>query len=136
MQAHYRRQAYERRLASIESMVKSKGVVQCSLDARAVFLSKKYFKDPTIVSHDPISRASRLRVGQLLMKHEFQTELNKNTQIVWAGQMLSRNGAGGGNIVGTVRHQVSPTLWVEAGSSLLNPRVGTGKVTATFGEDR
>lgn len=110
--------------------------MQCSLDARAVFLSKRFFADPSVVPHDPLSRLQRLRVGQLLMKHEFSTSLSDRTQVVWAGQMLSRNGAGGGNIVGTIRHQYSPRVWLEVGSSVLNPRVGTGKATVTFTEDR
>lgn len=31
--------------------------------------------------------------------------------------MLSRNGMGGGNLMGTIRHTVSPKLWGEVSSA-------------------
>jgi hypothetical protein len=74
--------------------------------------------------------------------------------------MLARNGAGGGNVVGTIRHQFSNYFWLEvssfdpgcfflrrwlmgplhvrfiqAGTSILHPRVQTAKATYTFDQD-
>jgi DnaJ family protein C protein 11 len=43
----------------------------------------------------------------------YQTQVGPATHAVIAGSMVSRGGMGGGNIIGTVRHTVSPRFWVE-----------------------
>lgn len=126
---HYQRVVYERRLNTIDAMVKSKGDINVNVDARAVFLPISFFKNPDVVQHDVLSRIMRARVTGMGMKHSFETPINNATSIVWAGQMLARNGAGGGNVVGTVRHSFGPRFWVEAGSSIFNPRIATAKAT-------
>lgn len=126
---HYQRVVYERRLNSIDAMVKSKGDINVNVDARAVFLPLSFFKNPDVVQHDVVSRLMRTRMTGMGMKHSFETPVNNQTSIVWAGQMMARNGAGGGNVVGTVRHSFGPRFWVEAGSSILNPRIATAKAT-------
>ncbi|KAK4687510.1 hypothetical protein P7C73_g2607, partial [Tremellales sp. Uapishka_1] len=135
MRAHFQRQANEKRAMEVESLVKPKGDIQVVLDARAVFLPKSFFKQPERISHTPIDRLRRTRPGQIMMKHSFETPINQKTQIVWTGQMVSRGGAGGGNVVGTVKHQFSPWLWMEVGSTFMNPRLITGKGTYTFDEN-
>jgi hypothetical protein len=42
-----------------------------------------------------------------------QTQLQPQTQAAVVGQTLLRNGIGGGNIVGTLRHSFSPKIWAE-----------------------
>ncbi|KAJ9116398.1 hypothetical protein QFC22_004840 [Naganishia vaughanmartiniae] len=126
---HYQRVVYERRLNTIDAMVKSKGDINVNVDARAVFLPLSFFKNPDVVQHDVLSRIMRTRVTGMGMKHSFETPISNATSVVWAGQMLARNGAGGGNVVGTVRHSFGPRFWVEAGSSIFNPRIGTAKAT-------
>lgn len=135
MKQHFQRQAYEKRQLDAEALVKPKGDISIVLDGRAVFLPKTFFKNPEKMSHTPLARLGRIRTGQILMKHSFETAVNAKTQLVWTGQMVSRSGAGGGNVVGTVRHQFSPKFWVEGGSSVLAPRIMTGKATYTFDEN-
>jgi hypothetical protein len=68
-------QVYEKRRASIEAMVQSKGDISCSVDARAVFLPEEFFINRNLVegiSHDAWSRLQRTRVGQISMKHSFE----------------------------------------------------------------
>lgn len=137
---HYQRVVYEKRLASIEAMVKAKGDISLNVDARAAFLPKSFFADPTIVKHDILSRGQRIRIGGMAMKYNFETPINPQTSVVWQGQMMSRNGPGGshiggGNVVGTIRHAFGSKVWIEAGSSLLNPRVATGKITYAHDQD-
>jgi DnaJ family protein C protein 11 len=120
MRAEFQRQAGEKRRV---------------LDARAVFVPRTAFKDPDAISHTPWARLQRVRPGQIVMKHSFETPVGDTTQLQVTGQMASRNGAGGGNVVGTVRHQFSPKFWVEGGAGLLKPRVLTGKATYTVDEN-
>ncbi|WVQ82052.1 hypothetical protein IAT38_004180 [Cryptococcus sp. DSM 104549] len=136
MRKWFTAQAYEKRSMEAEALVKPKGDMELVLDARAVFLSKKFFKEPQLISHDPVSRLLRVRPGRVVMKHSFETPIAPNTQMVWEGQALSRNGRGGANILGTIKHQFSPRLWVEGGTTLLQPRIGRMKATFTIDEDQ
>lgn len=45
--------------------------------------------------------------------HYAQTQIGPQTHAIIGGTMVSRSGMGGGNILGTVRHTVSPKLWGE-----------------------
>lgn len=134
LRRHFAQQAYEKKRLDAEALVKPKGDMSLVLDARAVFLSRRFFKDPSLVKHDPVSRIARTRPGQLLMKHSFEVPVSPKTQLIWAGQMVSRGRAGGGNVLGTVRHTFSPQCWGEIGTSFLEPRIVTGKGTYTFDE--
>lgn len=135
MRAEFQRQAGEKRRVDAEALIKPKGDINLVLDARAVFVPRTAFKDPDAISHTPWARLQRVRPGQIVMKHSFETPVGDTTQLQVTGQMASRNGAGGGNVVGTVRHQFSPKFWVEGGAGLLKPRVLTGKATYTVDEN-
>ena len=134
LRAHFQRQVFEMRQLEAEALVKPKGDMSIVLDARAVFLARSDFDHPEHFSHDPLSRLKRVRLGRVSMRHSFETSLAKQTQMVLQGKMLTRNGQGGANVVGTVRHQFSRRLWVEAGASLLSPYVATVKGTYTHDE--
>ena len=93
---HYQRVVYEKRMASIEAMVKAKvSILYCSpaetlsyyytrrqgdlsvnIDARACFLPVSFFADPSVVNHDIWSRAKRVRVGGMGLKHTFEVCLS------------------------------------------------------------
>lgn len=135
MRRFYQRQAFEKRQMDAEALVKPRGDINVLFDARAVFLSREAFEEPDRIPHDPISRIKRARAGRITMKHSFEMAAGEKTQVVWTGQMASRNGKGGGNVLGTIRHQVSPKLWFEVGSSLLHPRVVTANTTYTHDEN-
>lgn len=128
--------SYEKRSMEAEALVKPKSDLEVVLDARAVFLPKKIFPDPNAVKHDPISRVLRIRPGRTVLKHSFEMPLSPNTQFVVEGQALSRNGRGGANVLGTVKHQFSPKFWVETGVTLMHPRIGKVKATYTVDEDQ
>ncbi|EIW67351.1 hypothetical protein M231_02507 [Tremella mesenterica] len=135
MRANYQRQAEDKKRLEAEGLVKPKGTMSVVIDSRAVFLPKSYFSQPEKIDHSLLARIKRIRVGQIMMKHSFETPLNEKTQVVWQGQMLSRRGAGGGNVVGTLRHQFSPRLWGEVGMTMLDPRMVTSKATFTYDEN-
>lgn len=60
--------------------------------------------------HGPLKRITQTQVQQLFMRHSFQTQIGPQTIAVLGGSMLSRGGMGGGNLMGTIRHTVSPKL--------------------------
>lgn len=136
MRRHFQRQAYDKRQLDVEALVKPKGSIAVVLDARATLLSASDFKHPERYSFDLLSRLSRFRIGRVSMNHSFETPLNEQTQLVCQGQMITRNGQGGANVVGTIRHQFSPRLWVEVGTTLLNPFVTTANGTFAYGEHK
>ncbi|RIA86833.1 hypothetical protein C1645_740555 [Glomus cerebriforme] len=137
LREEFERQAKLKKLQEVENMVKAKGDLQLNIDASQVF--------------DPYDSRSRRRnrfsifniqniienteVTQLSMKHSFQTQLQPQTQAVVVGQTLLRNGIGGGNIVGTLRHSFSPKVWAEVGSSIIQPRIVTAKASYSIDTD-
>ena len=135
MRSHFQSQAYSKKTLEAEALVKPKGDMSVVLDARAVFLPRTFFKRPETMGHGPLARLGRIRTGQVLMKHSFEVPVDKRTQVIWTGQMVSRNGAGGGNVVGTIRHTFGTKAWGEVGVGLLNPRIITGKATYTYDEN-
>ncbi|PWN30505.1 hypothetical protein BDZ90DRAFT_248139 [Jaminaea rosea] len=68
-------------------------------------------------------RASLVQVRSLMGKHGFDVPLAERTTVNFSGQMLSRNGSGGGNFLGTVKHQWSPRLQTDLMFTLMKPRI-------------
>ncbi|WRT68254.1 uncharacterized protein IL334_005230 [Kwoniella shivajii] len=129
-------QKNEKRSMEIESFIKPKSDIELVLDSRAVFLPRSFWKDPSIAKHDLVSRLGRVRTGRIVMKHSFEAPLSDKTQLVIEGQAMTRNGRGGANVLGTIKHQFSPRLWIELSTSALQPRVGRLKGTWTIDEDQ
>ncbi|KAI9268335.1 hypothetical protein BDA99DRAFT_435537 [Phascolomyces articulosus] len=130
MQEEYEKKARLQREQELDSLVRSRGEVQISVNAAGVF---DPYEPPVFTGFGqpmeppkkkgPFHALSKTQLQQLFMRHSFETQLGSQTRAVIGGSMVSRNGMGGGNIMGTVRHTVSPKLWAEASSTLLHPRV-------------
>ncbi|RUS23257.1 hypothetical protein BC937DRAFT_89727 [Endogone sp. FLAS-F59071] len=125
MRAEYEHQARLKREQELENLVRSKGEFHVNVDASPVF--DPYEGPTSSSSHRRLrgltSSLARTEIQQLYMKHSFETQLAPQTVGNIAGSMLARNGVGGGNVIGTVRHTFSPKLWAEAGTSLMAPRI-------------
>lgn len=135
IKAHFVKQAETKRQMDAEALVKSKGSMSVTVDARAVFVNKNRFKDPNAVSHSVWARLQRARAQQIVMKHSFETPITDSTQLVLEGTMAARQGSGGANISGTIKHQFSPRLWMQYTQSVLNPRIGSVKGTYTIDDN-
>ncbi|KAI3480287.1 hypothetical protein L1887_57552 [Cichorium endivia] len=72
-------------------------------------------------------RISRVGCTQLIGKHGFETQVTNRTSATFSGQMVSRNGLGGGNLVGTLKTHWSPRLFTEITLSFLRPQIITTK---------
>ncbi|WVN90172.1 uncharacterized protein L203_105408 [Cryptococcus depauperatus CBS 7841] len=129
-------QAYEKRSMEAEALVRPKSEMEVVLDARAVFLPAKVFKEPEKFRKNILSRVFRIRPGRTVMKHSFEMPYSSNVQFVVEGQALSSNGRGGANLLGTIKYQYSQRLWIEAGTTLMHPRIVRTKGTYTIDEDQ
>ncbi|KAK0546126.1 hypothetical protein OC846_005406 [Tilletia horrida] len=132
LQREFERQAMERRMQDAENLVKSRGDFTVSLDASALFAPANRIPRPPAraATGAPVTfedRWNRLGCTQLLGKHGFETTINDKYAVNFAGQMVSRNGMGSGNLIGTVKTQWSPRLFAEASATMLRPRIGTFK---------
>lgn len=106
-----------------------------TFDARGVFLPESAFDDPHHrIDHSAWARAQRLAVGQVTLKHSFETPVSEHTQVVMEGTMAAMNGRGGANLSGTVRHQFSPRIWAQFSQSVLFPYITSVKANYTFDE--
>ncbi|KAF9389291.1 hypothetical protein CPB97_011651 [Podila verticillata] len=131
----YARLAREKREMELESLVRSKNDITINIDASRVFSNRDipspfggtaFGKKQKVGILDSLKRTE---IMQLYMKNSFETQFGPRTQLIVGGQMTSRSGMGGGNVVGTLRHSFSEKCQIEIGSSLLNPRVGVLKGT-------
>uniref|UniRef100_V5E4U1 J domain-containing protein n=1 Tax=Kalmanozyma brasiliensis (strain GHG001) TaxID=1365824 RepID=V5E4U1_KALBG len=136
MREEMERERRRREVVDAEGLVKSKGDFTAHVDASALFapsarvaLSPARQGAPGNLKHT-VSFADRIsRVGctQLIGKHGFETQLTTRSSATLSGQMVSRNGLGGGNLVGTVKTHWSPRLFSEVTLSFLRPQIVTTK---------
>ncbi|CAG8593717.1 2002_t:CDS:10 [Acaulospora morrowiae] len=126
LREEFERQTRAKREQEVESMVKSKGDLQLSIDATQMF-------DP--YDRGPRSWYENIEITQLFLKHSFENQLQPQTQASFVGQTVLRNGVGGGNIMWSLRHAFSPNFWAEVGSSIIQPRVMNVKTNYSFGSD-
>ncbi|KAI1315551.1 hypothetical protein EDD11_000624 [Mortierella claussenii] len=137
LREEYARLAREKRGMELENMVRSKNDITINVNATRVFSNHMEVPSPfggtayakKLGNGGVLSALKRTEIMQLYMKNSFETQLGSRTQFIVGGQMTSRSGTGGGNVIGTIRHNFSEKLNVEVGSSLLNPRIGVLKGT-------
>ncbi|CAG8588809.1 7182_t:CDS:2, partial [Paraglomus brasilianum] len=108
----FERQMRERREKDLDNLVKSRGDIHINIDASQVFSpnSRSYRRNqrlPAFPSRGSNNMFDNFELKQLFLKHSFET------QVSIIGQMVTRNGIGSGNIVGSLRHTFSPTFWAE-----------------------
>ncbi|CAG8820648.1 12783_t:CDS:10, partial [Gigaspora margarita] len=112
LREEFEKQAKLKKEHEVENLVKSKGDIQLSIDATQLFdpYDSVSYRRKNISS--PSSIFENIEVTQLFLKHSF--EIKPQTQAFVVGQTIIRNGVGGGNIVGSIRHTFSPHFWAES----------------------
>ncbi|KAI9261706.1 hypothetical protein BY458DRAFT_251653 [Sporodiniella umbellata] len=138
----YEKQAKRKREQDLENLVRSVSEYQLTLDASQVLDT---YEPPAFTGFggDPVkpkrkmpwSKLAKTQVQQLFMRHSFQTQIGPQTTAVVGGSMLSRSGMGGGNLMGTIRHTVSPQLTGELTATLLKPRILSLKTFYSLSSD-
>ncbi|KAJ8651470.1 hypothetical protein O0I10_012969 [Lichtheimia ornata] len=134
IRAEYEKKERLQREQELENLVRSRGEFQLNLNATGVFDPYEPpvfagFGQPPIAPkrRGPLHALTKTQIQQLFMRHTFESQIGAQTRAIIGGSMLSRNGMGGGNLMGTIRHTVSPKLWGELSTSFLHPRVVTLK---------
>lgn len=123
MHAEFERQARMRQAADAESMVQSRGEFAATLDASSLFAPPpRRNRSPTLDE-----RIAHINCLQLMGKHGFDMQLTNQTSVNIAGQMLSRGGMGGGNLMGTLKTHWSPRFFSEMSATMFHPQVLTSK---------
>lgn len=147
MRAEFERQRNTKITEDVEKLLKSKAELTTSLDFIALFAPASRFKrgpkigDVGLLSGNDdrgpnfFDRWNRCGVSSLVGKASNEVGLTNRTSLNFAAQMVSRNGMGGGNLVGTVKHQWSPRLFTEATMTLMKPRIFNLKGQYTLDEN-
>ncbi|CAG8442147.1 2692_t:CDS:10 [Ambispora gerdemannii] len=132
LREEFQHQAHLKKEQEIENIVKPRSDVQINIDASQLF--NPYdgkAKKALFITRIP----SETEITQLFLKHSHEIPLNEKTHTTFVGQMISRNGVGGGNVVGTLRYAFSPKFWAEIGSSVASPRIVSTKAFYTIDPD-
>lgn len=146
MRAEFERQRNTKITEDVEKLLKSKAELTTSLDATALFApAHKFKRGPKIgdvglsVNDDRgpnfFDRFNRCGVSSLVGKASNEIGLTDRTSLDFGAQMVSRNGMGGGNLVGTIKHHWNPRLFTEATMTLMRPRILNVKGQYTFDEN-
>ncbi|SAM82366.1 uncharacterized protein UBRO_04636 [Ustilago bromivora] len=150
MAAEFERERRRKQAADAEGLVKSKGDFTAHIDASSLFahpsriprrppargLGGKEVVAPApqagLVAGFPrtvtlAERVNRVGCTQLVGKHGFETQVTNTTSATFSGQMVSRNGLGSGNLVGTLKTHWSPRLFTDITLAFLRPQIVTTK---------
>lgn len=156
--------ARKKKADEVENLIRSKGEFSASIDATSLFCSPDRVprgkhvlqqigreiaqrekergneigeNEEFEIELPPVAfseRWNRVGVTSLVGKHGWETPITGFTRLLFNGQMVSRNGMGGGNLMGTIRTQWNPKLSLECTTSLMRPRFGSMKATYGFNE--
>jgi DnaJ family protein C protein 11 len=164
MRDEWERVARKKKAEAVENLIRSKGEFTASMDASSLFCapervmrSKQVMQqvgrelamrekergtplgagEEVEIELPPVAfseRWNRIGVTSLTGKHGWETPLTGYTRLLFNGQMVSRNGMGGGNLIGTLRTQWNPKLSTDLTMTLMRPRVASVKATYGFNE--
>jgi DnaJ family protein C protein 11 len=157
MREEWDRVARKKKLDELENLTRNKGEYTANLDASSLFCSadrvprskqvmqqigreiamKEVERGGPLVEGEELEinvppvafneRWNRVGVTSLTGKNGWEMPITGYTRILFSGQMVSRNGMGGGNLIGTVKTQWSHKFATEITSTLMRPRVATFK---------
>lgn len=151
MRDEWERAARTKRDEDLENLVRSKGEFTISVDANSLFCDQsrvprgsevmkmirgeveRMKKEGTLPEDGKLSivvppvswseRISRVGVTQLIGKHGWETPITTTTRASLQGQMVSRGGSGGGNLIGTLKTQWNHKFSTEISTTMMRPRL-------------
>lgn len=113
-----------------EEVVRSKGRITATIDARSLFEGDDVYDDDEHWSsyHGITDRLSGIRQTSSSIRHSVETDISERTSLVLTGRASSRGSLDVDDaynplrtaVLGTVRHQFSPRLNFEATANLLH----------------
>ncbi|KAI7865902.1 hypothetical protein BDF14DRAFT_1875404 [Spinellus fusiger] len=140
MREEYEKQERRKREKTLESLVQARTNVQLTLDVSQVL---DPYEPPVFSFQKPHQQRQRrvwdtlgnIKADALVMRHSFHTQVGPQTYLIMGGSIATRSGMGGGNLVGTLRHTVSPKLWGQLSVTCLSPRTFTLKTCYNLSTD-
>ncbi|GAA5945002.1 J domain-containing protein [Sporobolomyces koalae] len=130
LRAEYEKLNRQQLEANLESLVRSRGELTVTSDARVMLLSdEERIKYGGPKQFSLLDRIQSVSTRQLFLKHSFTTPLNPATALILTSQIVARQGVGAGNFIVKLQHNPSSKLNFELGTTLLRPRSLTFKTT-------
>ncbi|KAG8733748.1 hypothetical protein FRC11_003095 [Ceratobasidium sp. 423] len=120
----YARLARMARLQDAENIVRSQGELVCTVNASSLTIPGSRWQD----------KVAGVSQAQLGLKHKFDTDISDRTRFTLTSRLISMRGRAGGNVFGTLKHQFSPRLQLEATSGFLEPRTVVSKAAFEVNE--
>ncbi|GAA6008078.1 hypothetical protein JCM11491_001873 [Sporobolomyces phaffii] len=130
LRAEYEKLNRQQLEANLESLVRSRGELTITSDARVMLLSdaeRIQYGGPK--DFELLDRIQSVSTRQLFLKHSFTTPINPATALVLTSQIVARQGVGAGNFICKLQHNPTSQLNFEIGTTLLRPRALTFKTT-------
>lgn len=129
IRAHLRRWRIDRSQEVFDRLIRPRGTVTCAIDASTLFARGD---DLDYDSRGLFARLRGVWVSQFAIRHSVTKVLNEKTNLKFTSHLglgprndlLSRN-----NLMGTIRHQFSPRLAVEATAHFLEPHLVVAKAS-------
>lgn len=143
MQAEFERQSRLRQAADAESLVNARSEFSAVINATPLFLPSARRLAALNPALGPQlernltweKRVNSVQCAQIVGKHSFDMQVSDRSMASITGQLMTRGGAGGGNLVGALKTQWSPRYYSELSASLLRPHVVTAKGQYTVDEN-
>ncbi|GAA5847146.1 hypothetical protein JCM3766R1_001726 [Sporobolomyces carnicolor] len=130
LRAEYEKLNRQQLEANLENLVRSRGEVTITSDARVMLLSdEERIKYGGPREFSLIERIQSVSTRQLFLKHSFTTPINPATALILTSQIVARQGVGAGNFIVKLQHNPTSRLNFEIGTTLLRPRAVTFKST-------
>ncbi|GAA5954100.1 hypothetical protein JCM3765_005290 [Sporobolomyces pararoseus] len=130
LRAEYEKLNRQQLEANLESLVRSKGELTITSDARVMLLSdEERIKYGGPREFGLMDRIQSVSTRQLFLKHSFTTPINPATALILTSQIVARQGVGAGNFIVKLQHNPTSRLNFEIGTTLLRPRALTFKST-------
>ncbi|SCV69184.1 BQ2448_2204 [Microbotryum intermedium] len=132
LRAEFERLGRKQLEADVERLIKSKGELTCTTDARVLFLPDEHRRklggppDMTLWQ-----KMSTVNTRQLFLKHSFVNPISPSTTVMLTSQLLARQGVGAGNVLAKVLYNPTSRLSLEVGTTFLRPRSLPMKATYT-----
>ncbi|KAK4048082.1 hypothetical protein OIV83_004952 [Microbotryomycetes sp. JL201] len=126
IRAEFEKAARKQLETDVESLIKSRARATTawrSTGPRAD--AKRMSLELNLESSQELSLAAKLgtvATRQMVLKHSYTTPLNPSTSLILTSQLLTRNGAGGGNVIGKIAYTPSSKWSIQIGTTALRPR--------------
>ncbi|KIM85726.1 hypothetical protein PILCRDRAFT_5383 [Piloderma croceum F 1598] len=118
---------------NLENTIRPRGSLTCGIDASSLSVDEGDRKDKKLVQKI-VRRIKEVQISSLIVRHSIRKEFGEKTKLALSSSIASDEVIGvgvisAGNILGTIAHQYSPRIGLEATTALLRPQTLNLKTT-------